>query len=355
VEALLKAVQREFPSPDFVLWAGDDAPADVWETSEAEILASVGNLSALVRAALPGVPVLPTVGNHEGFPVNQFRGPGYDAWIYEALAADWGPWLSEEARAQLAYGGYYAQNVSARLRVLSYNTMFGSTLNFWLALNESDGDLGGQLAWLDSQLSAAAAAGQKVYVIGHVPPGFGTVPAYSARLNAIFAAHRDVLAGLFYGHTHKDQVSVVTDPANASDPLAVCYLAPSLTPFTNINPSFRAYYYNRTSGAVLDYEQFTMNLTFANEEDRPEFDLVYAARAAYGLEDLSPASWLQFGQALATNSSLMDAYVSYHYTLRPVQCGASCEKRLRCVTVTSSPTAARACIYAPDSRVGALV
>lgn len=41
--------------------------------------------------------------------------------------------------------------------------------NFWLYLNEYDPD--NVLAWLMNQLQAAEDAGDKVHIMGHVPPG----------------------------------------------------------------------------------------------------------------------------------------------------------------------------------------
>lgn len=46
--------------------------------------------------------VFPTVGNHESTPVNSFpppfvHGNRSSSWLYNAMADEWRPWLSEEA------------------------------------------------------------------------------------------------------------------------------------------------------------------------------------------------------------------------------------------------------------------
>lgn len=71
------------------------------------------------------------------------------------------------------------------------------------------------------------ASALQVYVIAHVPVGYlpyarGT-PAvrerHNERLVAIFRAHSDVVAGHFYGHTHRDSVMVLLDPRGGTSVL----------------------------------------------------------------------------------------------------------------------------------------
>ena len=46
----------------------------------------------------------------------------------------------------------------------------------------------------------------------------------------------------FYGHTHFDEFEVFYDTKDYQRPVGVGYIAPSLTPWENVNPAYRVYY-----------------------------------------------------------------------------------------------------------------
>lgn len=46
----------------------------------------------------------------------------------------------------------------------------------------------------------------------------------------------------FFGHTHYDEFEVFYDTKNFKRPLNVGYVAPSITPWENVNPGYRIYY-----------------------------------------------------------------------------------------------------------------
>ena len=55
------------------------------------------------------------------------------------------------------------------LRLLSVNTNFCNNFNFWLMLNFDDP--GRHLHWIYGEVKRAEEEGDKVYIIGHIPPG----------------------------------------------------------------------------------------------------------------------------------------------------------------------------------------
>lgn len=57
---------------------------------------------SLCRHLGPSVKVYPAVGNHESTPVNSFPPPFIHGnrssdWLYNTMAEEWSPWLSEQA------------------------------------------------------------------------------------------------------------------------------------------------------------------------------------------------------------------------------------------------------------------
>ena len=61
--------------PDLVYWTGDIMPHDVWENTREDNVRQFNNTLTLLKTYLPGVKVIPAMGNHEGVPVNSFPIP----------------------------------------------------------------------------------------------------------------------------------------------------------------------------------------------------------------------------------------------------------------------------------------
>ena len=50
--------------------------------------------TAAILDAFPDVPVFHTLGNHETFPVDQYRGGAGDSWLLNEAADHWSYWVS---------------------------------------------------------------------------------------------------------------------------------------------------------------------------------------------------------------------------------------------------------------------
>ena len=74
------------------------------------------------------------------------------------------------------------------------------------------------------------------------------------------------------------------------------------------NPSIRLVEYDRTTGAVLDIEQYYLNLRQANEEDQDNWEPAYKATEYYGLDDFSTKSLEYLTSELKDNDALFDKY-----------------------------------------------
>lgn len=46
----------------------------------------------------------------------------------------------------------------------------------------------------------------------------------------------------FYGHTHFDEFEVFYDTSDTKRAVSIGYIAPSITPWENVNPAYRIYY-----------------------------------------------------------------------------------------------------------------
>lgn len=85
--------------------------------------------------------------------------------------------------------------------------------NFWLYEATMETDPSGQLAWLVTELQAAEDAGERVYIIGHMPMGAGdALYDGSNYFDQIVNRYEATIAALFFGWF--SSVSVFTMDAN---------------------------------------------------------------------------------------------------------------------------------------------
>ncbi|XP_006885532.1 PREDICTED: sphingomyelin phosphodiesterase [Elephantulus edwardii] len=357
LESLLRGLGPAGPF-DMVYWTGDIPAHDVWQQSRQDQLRALNTITALVRKFLGPVPVYPAVGNHESTPVNGFPPPFIEGnrssqWLYEAMANAWEPWLPAEALRTLRIGGYYALTPYPGLRLISLNMNFCSRENFWLLINSTDP--AGQLQWLVGELQAAENRGDKVHIIGHIPPGH-CLKSWSWNYYRIVDRYENTLAGQFFGHTHVDEFEVFYDEETLSRPLAVAFLAPSATTYISLNPGYRVYEidgnYPGSSHVVLDHETFILNLTQANAPGAtPHWQRLYRARETYGLPNALPTAWHDLVYRMKGDTKLFQTFwFLYHKGHPPSEpCGPPCRLATLCAQLSARADSPALCRHlAPE-------
>ena len=234
---------------------GDGPPHNVWRQSREFNPHAIEYISAKINEKFPNTPFFGSFGNHAAFPVNQFNPNIEDdaAWLYEPIARMWSQWLDATAVATLSKFGYYTATVPNhdKFRIVSLNTnlhnsgMFATsaqhlffsisitilkllfnpkkkknthththihthsyTDDFWLWAGEDD--WGQMLEWLENVMSNAVANNEKVYIIGHHPPG-PCHDFYRDRLYATLVRHRAALVTTMWGHTHDESMAILMD------------------------------------------------------------------------------------------------------------------------------------------------
>ncbi|XP_028322184.1 sphingomyelin phosphodiesterase [Gouania willdenowi] len=289
---------------DWVYWTGDIPAHNVWSQTRKQQLSELSVISRMIHHYLgPNVSVYPAIGNHESTPVNSFPPPFIHgnrsaSWLYDTMAQEWAAWLPDQALKTLRYGGFYTVEIQPGLRLVSLNMNFCARENFWLMVNSTDP--ANQLQWLVHILQESEDKGEKVHIIGHIPPGL-CLGSWSWNYYHIVNRYESTITGQFFGHTHLDQFQMFYDEATMTRPLGVAFIAPSVTTFVNLNPGYRVYYidgnYSGSSRLVLDHETYILNLTEANHkpgaprspEPSPKWKLLYRATDAYGIPSVFPS------------------------------------------------------------------
>nr|XP_023394451.1 acid sphingomyelinase-like phosphodiesterase 3a isoform X2 [Loxodonta africana] len=284
----------------FMIWTGDSPPhVPVQELSTEMVINVIANMTTTIQSLFPNLQVFPALGNHDYWPQDQL--PVATSKVYNAVANLWKPWLNEEAISTLRKGGFYSQKVTANssLRIISLNTNLYYSPNI-VTLNKTDP--ANQFEWLENTLNSSWQNKEKVYLIAHVPVGYlpfsrsttAMREYYNEKLIDIFRKYSDIIAGQFYGHTHRDSIMVLSDKKGS--PVSSLFVAPAVTPVKSVlekqtnNPGVRLFQYDSRDYQLLDMFQYYLNLTEANLKGESNWKLEYILTQAYDIEDLQPKS-----------------------------------------------------------------
>ncbi|XP_070394579.1 sphingomyelin phosphodiesterase-like [Dermacentor albipictus] len=339
LENMLEHIGRQGRQPQFAYWTGDLPPHDVWRITRAANFENFEKTVSTIAKQLPGVTVYPVVGNHEAVPPNLFpetdRSDAQHAeksqWLYDTLAEDWKVWLPEDALATVRRAGYYVAKPREGLRLISLNTNFCYNFNFWLFVNSTDP--GNQLRWLVDELLDAERVGDKVHLIGHIPPGLpDCLDTWSAMFHRIVERFSSTVVGQFYGHTHYDEAIVYYSSVDRSRPFGLAFVAPSVTTYTFLNPAYRIYEVDSESKLVTRHETYTMNVTEANQGDgEPRWRLEYSTEDL-GLAQVGHEDWAALIGAMEADQARFNQYVGYTTRLgdQEMKCDDECRERLLC-------------------------
>ncbi|KAG0431189.1 hypothetical protein HPB47_022010 [Ixodes persulcatus] len=234
------------------------------------------------------------------FPLPEMEGNMSVSWLYDALADRWSKWLPKHT---------------------------ASTLKRWLLLDIADP--AEELLWLVEQLHESESQGEKVHIIGHIPPGSGDcLQVWSENYNKIIVRFQDTVRGQFFGHTHMDELKLFYDDDD-KQAVGVAYLAPSVTTYRSGHPAFRVYTidgnYSNSTWTVLDHETHIANLTEANDipDDEPVWELEYRAKSAYGMPSLQPQEWDSVLVKMRDDDELFNRFYGYYSHQNPLEesCG----------------------------------
>lgn len=167
--------------------------------------------------------------------------------------------------------GYYSARPIQGLRLIGLNTIiWGAT--YWPVDGVSQKEAGNtQMLWFAEQLQQAAAAGEKVYVLMHIPPGvdayaashgsktplmWASLPAagmtWQDQFLGLINHHSANVAGLFYGHTHMDELRLLYD-RTGTKVLEVAISSPGVTPLDFNNPGFKSVFFDPKTKEVIDF------------------------------------------------------------------------------------------------------
>lgn len=328
----------------FSIFTGDVVEASVWLANRKDTTERLTQFNQELASILQH-PVYPAIGNHESAPTNAFpRNTTTKSdvqWLFDLESTGWAPLINATAAAQVARlsGSYSTIVPNTNLRIISINTVYWYKANFWLYDSDrKQPDPNGILAFTIQELQAAEDAGQRAWIVAHMPPGTtDTLRDQSNYYDQIVQRYRNTIAGQFFGHTHQDQFFVAYSDykkRSAETAVNVQWVAPPITPRGG-NPAFKVYDVDPDTYEIMNARVFRTDLSDPEFQKNPRWNLYYDAREAYApliggwpaTTSLNPAFWHKLTEAFETNESAFQLYE----TLRrrgwdPVQCNAECKR-----------------------------
>ncbi|RDB29530.1 Sphingomyelin phosphodiesterase [Hypsizygus marmoreus] len=293
----------------------------------------------LFRRMLGSGPVYAALGNHDSY--NQAQDAPHSlggalanqfSWNYDHVAGLWKheKWLPDAAvkLAKAHYSAYMVKRMDG-LRIISLNTDFWYRANYFNYINMTNPDTSGMLRFLTDELQSAEDAGDRVWIMGHVLTGWdGTNPLLNPtnlfyQIVDRFSPH--VIANIFFGHTHEDQMSIFYanngTVMNAETAHTLAWLAPSITPITNLNSGFRVYEVDSATFEIMDAHTWKSDVSAYPDLDGqtalgPVYTYEYNTRETYGKnipnwtenDPLNATWWHRVTEAMEADSSLVSTF-----------------------------------------------
>uniref|UniRef100_T1IYT3 Saposin B-type domain-containing protein n=1 Tax=Strigamia maritima TaxID=126957 RepID=T1IYT3_STRMM len=343
IESMFEHIAKNFKL-DYILWTGDLPPHDIWNQSRTDQIYVLKQTTKLFMKYFPNVPIFPALGNHEGAPVNSFPPPfvkGNDsiAWLYDELIDAWGNWLPNYTTPTIRKGAFYSVLVSPGFRIISLNLNYCNNRNWWLLLNTTDP--AEELQWLIYELQYAEFKKEKVHIIGHIPPGMeDCIKIWSANYYKIINRFESTIASQFFGHTHMDEFEIFYDEVDVTRPTNLAYVGPSVTPYVGLNPAFRIYtidgLYTNSSYAVLDHENYMMDLESANKNGTASWFKLYSAKDSYRMNSMQPTDWDKLVKQMVADDTIFQRYYKYYHRASSAfpTCDQKCKHQLLCAVIS---------------------
>ena len=323
-------------NPAFIIITGDIPPHDNWKESYASNINYFQAVANSFGKVVPNIPLFPIYGNHANFPINQYQYNSTGGWLPDPWVNSWNlTKLSSDIAAQLkAHAGYsvlFNNSTISKLRMIAIDTQTGNNDNAWLLANSTNPQ--GIITWLYSELQKAELNQEKVYLFGHIPPGFqDTLTVFSKHINVLMDRFQYTIAGSFFGHLHSDNFQI-NRGVYSGNPTNVQWINPSFTTWNAASPSFRVYTADTVSKGLLNYDQYRLSLSNANlYVSFSKFVINYSFLSYYSVPNMNLTSVNNLVLKMKTNevTALLYLWKIFNNTAPSPSCDPTCLAILQC-------------------------
>jgi sphingomyelin phosphodiesterase acid-like 3 len=250
-----------------------------------------------LRGALPGVPVYVALGNNDS-DCGDYKLDTKSEFLSATgaeVTRDFPLRDRKNALESFSVGGYYSVALPAPVehaRLLVLNDLYMSSRYTSCAGKEDTAPADAQLAWLRQQMADARDRHEKIWVMGHIPPGVDAHASAakagevcgkkgpkmflgSEKIAEELVDYSDVVELAVFAHTHMDEVRLLK-PENgkgvAGGSVAMKMVS-SISPINGNAPSFTIAQVDAGSAALKDYRVFAAsNTTGVDTTWKEEYD-----------------------------------------------------------------------------------
>ena len=328
LKSALSTLRCRTPEPDFVLISGDFL-SHGFPQDAALARKTLEFLTLRLQATFPGIPVLPALGNNDSDCGDYIQQPGGP--FLADLAGIWRPLPGPEAGTwarSFPAGGYYSvpHPTVPKLRLVVLNTVLFSPK--YQNCGQAPADPGqDELAWLAEVLKQAAANGEKVWTLYHIPQAVDVYSTLSQKqvktmwkdqYSSGFSqtANLGLVTASFAGHSHMDELLL---PASGG----FVHITPAVSPLFGNNPGYQVFSYSRSTGALLDYQAFFLNLGAGQDADLP-WAREYGFQSAYGQSAYDRGALQSVVAAIGSDSGTRSRFLLLYSTTSSQEGGDPC-------------------------------
>ena len=185
-----------------------------------------------------------------------------------------------------------------KVNIVVYNSQPCYYLNFFSFVQRYDA--GHILAWLNETLAAFEARGEIAIIASHIPAATEEcIQSWSVRYKAIVDRYQHIIRFSVYGHLHAEWHNLARSFTD-DKPIGVSFWASSVTPYLDVNPSFRVFEVDQETMIPLKVHTYAL---FLNESE-PQWRHSHEMAQYYGMKDNSPASYDDLSDKLLANETL---------------------------------------------------
>ncbi|RMX40093.1 hypothetical protein pdam_00002226, partial [Pocillopora damicornis] len=186
---------------------------------------------------------------------------------------------------------YQTIAIGGKMILLVLNTMYWN--NNWYTNDLVKQIAETQMQWFKDQLQLAKDQKKRVLIMSHIPPGgdphdgsYFWHKQYLIPYASLTAGQfHDVVAGQFYGHTHRNDfhlqiMNTASDEAEKTSTKSFVLQVASVSPVYSNNPTFRVMSLDTRERALVDYDQYYLDLVLVTEFAHPvwKFDSTFSRK-----------------------------------------------------------------------------
>jgi sphingomyelin phosphodiesterase acid-like 3 len=232
-----------------------------------------------LHVTFPGIPIYVALGNNDTA-CGDYRMDTDSSYLSETaqvIASTLPVAEQKQVLRQFRTGGYYSVTMALPMRdtrLIVVNDIFLSKKYNTCKGAPDPLPADAEMTWLQEQLEQARRHGQRVWVMGHIPPGIDVYSTLSKfrdvcggqppdtflatdRMTDLLVHAADIVKLGIFAHTHMDEFRLL-EPArpDVAYPTSVAVkMVPSISPVDGNNPSFMIAQVNPSTAMLQDYEE----------------------------------------------------------------------------------------------------